>query len=751
MTAVRNQLRSRWSWLLEREILRPTVALGGALAALVTLALLHTLPLVARLGLLVLVLGLLSFGVYSIVDRMSRAVRHAERINRVGLALSNEKRADILRAGLRTAIEFADASAAEASIVTRNIKGDLVVEGTSVRRTLPYLPTVDLVPVLGPHWEETEPGTSIEQPRAALARLLGLRHQEGSVLLLPMHAQGTLLGLLAVGFDGMLEREHRDALVTLATLLGSALAREQLQAKLVHAKAEAQFQSLVQNASDLIIVARTDLSIAYHSPSVERILGYPSERLMHRSVQSLAAPEHAGALVEALERAAEQASSVPVLLRSEWLDASGMRRRMKINITNRLAVPEVRGLVLNVTDVTDQVEVSEALERSQETLRQVNKLDAVGRLAGGIAHDFNNILGAIMMTAGALRDEQAAPSNDDTIDEIEHAAMRGARLTRQLLTFSRSDAPAPEITDVNEIVGGFQRMLRRLIDERVVLHDRLSARLPPVRVDRGMLEQALMNLVVNARDALTDQRGTITIESTQCHLDLPMPSASGGKIPPGHYVVLSVTDDGVGIAAVDLPRIFEPFFTTKAVDKGTGLGLSMVYGIVRQSEGYLEVRSRPDHGTTVSIYLPARHGVSGPLRQARLAAAPHGRGRLLVVEDDDALRRAAVRVLQKHGYEVHAAANGVEAEQIFDEWEHLFDLVVTDVVMPERSGPDMVARLRHKRPGLPVLYISGYAEGLGELGSADALLRKPFRPGELAIRIHTMLPTVDETGQQPAV
>ncbi len=737
---VGTQFRSRWQWLLDRGLLRPSIALLGAFGLFVATALLP-LGTLGRLGLLAAALALGSHAVWAIVDRTSRAMRHAERINEAGLTLSTEGRAGILRAGLRTSAEFADARSVEVSIVTRNVRGELAVEATSVQRTLPYLPSIDLDPVLGPGWEDTPPGTSIERPRAELARALAMRHTHGTVMLTPMVANGALTGLLAVGFAGRLEPERKEAIHTLATMLGSALTREQLHARLIHARAEAQFQSLVQNASDLILVVRTDLSIAYQSPSVERLLGYRSNELLYRKIDALAARDHADALVDALRRAIDAESDVPVLLDSEWRDAGGSLHRVEINITNRIEIPEVGGLVLNVTDVTDKAEVDAALERSQETLRQINKLDAVGRLAGGIAHDFNNILGAIMMTAGSLRDElDPGRDTEETIDEIENAAVRGARLTRQLLTFSRSDSPSPEITDLNEIVGSFHQMMRRLIDERVDLHVRTSTVLPAVRIDRGMLEQALMNLVVNARDALPNGQGTITIRTQQRHLNAAQPAATGGKIPPGHYVVLSVADDGTGMEPALVPRIFEPFFTTKDVDKGTGLGLSMVYGIVRQSEGYLEVLSQVGHGTTMSIFLPARREASGPHKQAQMAVAPHGRGRLLVVEDDDAVRKAAVRVLQKHGYEVHYAANGMEGEQLFDEWEQRFDLVITDVVMPGRSGPEMVGRLRRKKADLRVLYISGYSDGvLVSLGESETLLRKPFRPGELAIRVHSML------------
>ncbi|MEM9460527.1 MAG: ATP-binding protein [Myxococcota bacterium] len=682
--------------------------------------------------------------------RAERAQSHAERINRAGLAFASAERPGILRAGLAAAVDLARGSAVEASIVTRNVDGNLVVEATSVQRTLPYLPTLDLEPLLGTRRGDptrdapldAPPSAPWIRPRAELARVLAMSRTQGNVLLAPMWARGSLVGLLAVGFEGDLADDEIEAIGTLSALLCSALTRERLHARLVHARSEAHFQSLVHNATDLILVVREDLSIAYQSPSVERILGYPANSLLGQSITTLANVDQTSSLIATLTQAADgECGGVPVLLRSDWLDASGQPRHMEIQITNRLDEPAILGLVLNVTDVTDRLEASEALERSEATLRQVHKLDAMGRLAGGIAHDFNNILGVIMMMASSLRSELAGEAdNRETVEELEHAALRGAQLTRQLLTFSRADAPSPEITDVGKVVEGLHKMLRRLIGERVELHHQPAASLPAVYIDRGLLEQALMNLVVNARDALPDGEGTVTIETEARHLDAPRTTAAGEQIPAGSYVVLSVIDDGVGMDAVTLGRIFEPFFTTKPVDKGTGLGLSVVYGIVKQSEGHLEAISHPGRGTTLSIYLPARREISRGTLAAPIAAAPRGRGRLLVVEDDRPLRQAMVRVLRRHGYEVLSAAGGAQAERLFDEWEHRFDLVLTDVVMPGRNGPQLVGRLRQRRADLRVLYISGYSDGmLVSLGRQETLLRKPFRPEELAARVHAML------------
>ena len=780
------QIRSRWrAWVDRYSASEGDFVLEAVVPALLALSLLGaaiagTFSLIVRALLGVFGLGLVLVGLHRRLSRArrtreltehalrraERAQSHAERINQAGLAFASAERPGILRAGLAAAVDLARGSAIEASIVTRNVDGELVVEATSLQRTLPYLPAIDLEPLLGTRRDEpasdapqdapqdtpldvpfdtpldTPLDAPLMRPRAELARALAMSHTQGTVLLVPMWARGSLVGLLAVGFDGRLADDEVEAIGTLSALLCSALTREQLHARLVHARSEAHFQSLVQNATDLILVVREDLLITYQSPSVERILGYPSNSLVGKGITTLTDPDQTSSLVAALTQAADsECGGVPALLRSDWLDASGQSRCMELQITNRLDEPAILGLVLNVTDVTDRLEASEALERSEATLRQVHKLDALGRLAGGIAHDFNNILGVIMMTASSLRNELMGKEDDrETIEELEHAALRGAQLTRQLLTFSRADTPAPELTDVGQVVEGLHKMLRRLIGERVELCHQPAASLPAVHIDRGLLEQALMNLVVNARDALPDGEGTVTIETETRHLDTPRTTAAGDEIPAGSYVVLSVVDDGVGMDPATLGRIFEPFFTTKPVEKGTGLGLSVVYGIIKQSEGHLEAISHPGRGTTLSIYLPARREVSRGTAAASIAAAPRGRGRLLVVEDDRPLREAMVRVLRRHGYEVLSAAGGSQAEHLFDEWEHRFDLVLTDVVMPGRNGPELVGRLRQRRADLRVLYISGYSDGmLVSLGRQETLLRKPFRPEELAARVHAIL------------
>ncbi len=708
------------------------------------------LPLGQLRGLPITLAAVYGFG--WTLRRFEQALRGAEIINRAGLDFAAKDRAGTLRAGLKAAValvqlETPRPTQIEASVVTRRATDRFMVSATTVERTLPYLPEVELEPVLGPDWQDRE----LEQvlhPREGLARAMAMVHKQGTVLLTPLLAGGDLLGLLAVGFVGRLTPGGARTVQTLATSLASTLAREQLHDKLAHARAEAQFQSLVQNASDLILVVRGDLSIAYQSPSVERVLGYASDSLLGEDVETLAEPEAAPALVQVLRGARRLEPDAPMSFRSSLVDATGGCRRVEISVANRLDEPAVGGLVLNVHDITAREEASEALQRSEAALRQAHKLDAVGRLAGGIAHDFNNIIGAIMVSAGLLRDElDRGKPGVELLDEIEQTAGRAAQLTRQLLTFSRAGDPEPELVDLGETVEGLHRMLRRLIGERIELCHRCEESLPSVKVDPGMLEQAVVNLVVNARDALPDG-GRITLWTESRELVDPRPAQPGGEIPAGSYVVLSVADDGIGMSPEVRSRIFEPFFTTKDPDKGTGLGLAMVYGIVRQSSGHLEVDSQPGRGTRFSIYLPARARSSArPLPVAR-PAAPHGKGHLLIVEDDETLRRAAARILERLGYQVVTAADGFEAERLFLEATAGFDLVLTDVVMPKLNGTELMKRLRAYQDDLKVLYMSGYSEGvLVSLGSAETLLHKPFRPEELAEAVAAMLaPDPDDSG-----
>jgi PAS domain S-box-containing protein len=367
----------------------------------------------------------------------------------------------------------------------------------------------------------------------------------------------------------------------------------------------------------------------------------------------------------------------------------------------------------------------------EDQLRQAQKMEAVGRLAGGIAHDFNNILTAILGTCSLMqRDLPAGSRSREDVDEIQRAATRAAGLTRQLLAYSRRQVLQPEVLDLNVVVSEMDKMLRRLIGEDVELVTILGEDLGRVMADPGQIEQVLLNLAVNARDAMP-QGGRLTIRTAN-RRDTPVPGASD---QPASRVMLAITDTGIGMDDRVRSHLFEPFFTTKEVGKGTGLGLATVYGIVRQSGGSISVESAPGKGSTFSVFLPRVEDASFH-RAAPPAAVPAEPGEkrapsayILLAEDEPRVRLLTQRVLEARGYRVLSATDGQVALQLASDPALTLDLLVTDVVMPGMSGPDLARRLRESRPGLPVVYMSGYADqGLAHEAAATggAFLSKPF-------------------------
>ncbi|HLH21160.1 MAG TPA: response regulator [Chloroflexota bacterium] len=381
--------------------------------------------------------------------------------------------------------------------------------------------------------------------------------------------------------------------------------------------------------------------------------------------------------------------------------------------------------------------------RLEEQLRQAQKMEAIGRLAGGVAHDFNNLLTAINGYSEVLLAEMAPDAPLRLyVQEIVKAGERATQLTQQLLVFSRKNRVAPEVLNLNAVVAETAGFLRRLIGEDVVLRTRLDPAIGRVRVDPGQLQQVLMNLAVNARDAMPEG-GRLTIETANVDLDAPAPRTFG-DVPPGAYVMLAVSDTGCGMDAATQAHIFEPFFTTKAPSKGTGLGLSTVYGIVQHSGGHIWVYSEPARGSVFKIYLPRVADASAPpAAPVPPAAAAGGAETILVVEDDEQVRALMVSVLQNCGYRVLEAGDGIQALLVIGQHGGPLDLLVTDVVLPGMSGRDVAAHVAGLRPDVAVLYISGYADHAavqhGVLDAESALLQKPFTPLALANKVREAL------------
>jgi PAS domain S-box-containing protein len=386
-------------------------------------------------------------------------------------------------------------------------------------------------------------------------------------------------------------------------------------------------------------------------------------------------------------------------------------------------------------DVTERM-------RLEAQLRQAQKMEAVGQLEGGVAHDFNNLLTVITGYGDLVLDR--LPAGDPTrelIGEITKAGARAAALTRQLLAFSRKQVLAPQVVDLNAIVLDMEKMLRRVIGEDIDLATRLQPSLGRVRADPSQVEQVLLNLAVNARDAMPTG-GKLTIETHDIELDEGY-AQTHTEVRPGPYVLVAVSDTGCGMIPEVQARIFEPFFTTKEPGKGTGLGLATVYGIVKQSGGHIDVYSEPGLGTTFKAYLPCVRAVAKPKSHAGLLPTPRGNETVLLVEDEDAVRALSRHVLQSSGYTVLVAAHGREALRIGEQHPPPIHLLVTDVVMPELGGRQLAEQLLRLHPEMKVLYLSGYTDDAvvrhGVLHEEVNFLLKPFSPAVLAYWVREVL------------
>lgn len=413
-----------------------------------------------------------------------------------------------------------------------------------------------------------------------------------------------------------------------------------------------------------------------------------------------------------------------------------------IKVPLRNAQGEITGLVGISRDITDRKLAEVQRSQLQQELQQSQKMEAVGQLAGGIAHDFNNLLTIITGHSGLLLAlPDISPEVQESVGEISDAADRAAALTRQLLAFSRQALTQPEVVDVNAVVLDTSKLLRRLIGEDISLSTTLDSRVAAVRADPSQLNQILMNLALNARDAMPTG-GTLSIETGNVEIDHGF-TGMHLSVTPGPYVMLRITDSGTGMTPDVLSRIFEPFYTTKGVGKGTGLGLSMVFGIVQQSSGGIHVHSEPGQGSTFRIYLPAVPMQKRPTAVENGDRAPGGAETVLLVEDDSGVRSLALRALQASGYDVLTANDGVDALRVATSSDKRIALLVTDVVMPNLSGPALVEQLRARLPHIAVLYVSGYTDDAvlrhGLLQAEVDFLQKPFTASALARKVRSVL------------
>ncbi len=408
-----------------------------------------------------------------------------------------------------------------------------------------------------------------------------------------------------------------------------------------------------------------------------------------------------------------------------------------------LASGQMQGVVESVRDITQQKQAEEALHRSEANLLQSQKMEAVGRLAGGVAHDFNNILTAIIGYIELLQAkfEPGDPRLNDT-EEIQKAAERAASLTRQLLAFSRKQIFAPKVLNLNKLLLNLDKMLRRLLSEEIKLVTIPGENLGEVKADPGQIEQVIINLAVNARDAMP-RGGVITLETQNVSLDAAY-AQKYAEVQPGDYVMLAVSDTGSGLDEVSRARIFEPFFTTKELGKGTGLGLSTVHGIIKQSGGHINVYSELGQGATFKVYLPRlRRPVQAEAAAPTSCNFDRGTETILLVEDEEMVRQVAWRILELKGYTVLEAASGPEALVVSQQTQAPIHLMLTDVVMPGMSGGETAERLQAQRPELKILFMSGHTENSivhhGVLDPGVAFIQKPFRSDLLVHQVRQLL------------
>ncbi len=504
-----------------------------------------------------------------------------------------------------------------------------------------------------------------------------------------------------------------------------------------------QQEVILRGIADGIALHGPDGQMTYANDALARMIGFPSAREM-----LAATSEEIVSRFDIMDEEGRPISSEHLpgarVLRGEpdsealiqWRDRAS--RETHCAIVKATAIRDESGRLRHVVDIFHDVTARRSLE---EQVRQAQKMEAVGRLAGGIAHDFNNLLTVINGYSEMLLDDlPLSEARREAATAIREAGQRATQLTGQLLAFSRKAIVAPRVLDLNDVVSSMGKLLRRLIGEDVLLATSLAPRLDRVKVDPGQIEQVIMNLAVNARDAMP-AGGRLTIETA--NFELRQDDGCYPELPPGRYVRLAVSDTGHGMTDTVKARVFEPFFTTKEQGKGTGLGLATVHGIVKTHSGHITLYTEVGLGTTFAILFPSESEVADHSSDDRLSTAPPGTETVLLVEDDDAVRRFARLALAAQGYTVLEAANGTEAMQAARLHAGPIHLLLTDVVMPDQGGRQVADAVRTCRPGIKVLYMSGYTDDAvvrhGILEASDAFLQKPFTPLMLAQEVRAVL------------
>ena len=502
---------------------------------------------------------------------------------------------------------------------------------------------------------------------------------------------------------------------------------------------ERRFRSLIENASDAIAIISADGKFTFVSESYVTVLGYEAAELVGKHVFELVHDDDLDEAARAFGQVGTaRGGTVQITVRCRHKDGSW--RVLEARARNLLHDPAIGGIVSASRDVTQQL----ALEAE---LVQAQKMEAMGQLAGGVAHDFNNLLTVITSNVDLI--VSAIPSKleiHENLTEIRRAAGQAAGLTRQLLNFTSRRSEDPQIVNLNEVLTDSQALLQRVVGEQAELRVKTADRATLVKVDRAQLEQVLMNLVFNARDAL-EGGGVVEVSTEREKIDASSPARSGA-VPPGDYSVLVVRDTGAGMTPETRARAFDPFYTTKEIGKGTGLGLAMVYTIVKQAGGYIDLQTKRGAGTTFRIYLPrVMSPMATPLDGTRAIRPKAEDETVLLVEDEDMVRKVVRRTLVGQGYKVMEAANGTEALELAMADPGRISLVLTDVMMPSMGGPELARRLWEKFPDLKIIFLSGYAPDSMSAESAvpagAVLIEKPFAIEKLATKVREVLDSRD--------
>ncbi len=493
--------------------------------------------------------------------------------------------------------------------------------------------------------------------------------------------------------------------------------------------------SAVEQGGDAIFITDPDGAITYVNPAFERVYGFSKKETLGKTPQILRSGRYDEVFYERFWKTLLAGKTV----RGEIV--SRRRDGRLVTVEGSISpVLDAEGGRIGFVCVQNDVSEKKLLE---EQLRQAQKMEAIGQLAGGVAHDFNNLLTTILGYSDLVlsRISEAHPIRED-LEEIRRAGERAASLTRQLLAFSRRQVLEPKVLDLNVLVRDLQKMLRRLIGEDVDLVTALGEAIGPVRADPGQIEQVVLNLAVNARDAMP-RGGILTIETADVELDESY-ALEHAPVQSGSYVMLAVADTGTGMSAETKSHMFEPFFTTKGKGKGTGLGLATVYGIVKQSGGYIWVYSELGRGTTFKIYLPRIDGSAEEAKRRSAAVRPaRGSETVLLVEDEEAVRALSRSILESYGYRVLEAEGPHAAMEMAQRHETPIQLILTDVVMPDMDGADLVSRLAPLHPEAKVLFMSGYTDDAvvrhGMITEGGHFLQKPFTPASLAAKVREVL------------